>query len=91
MVGVGGVKNAIYDILLFVDDDNILAHDWVKKLSRLYWEMPRVGAVGGYNEALLHDVKPEWFDRFQSVYACGPRDETAGLNPRQYLIPFLLM
>lgn len=78
-----GVKNASYDILLFVDDDNILAPGWVEKLSRLYREMPGVGAVGGYNEALLQGGKPEWFDRFQGVYACGPRDEAAGVNPKK--------
>lgn len=78
-----GVKHAGYDILLFVDDDNILSPGWVEKLSRLYREMPRVGAVGGYNEALLPGGKPDWFDRFQGVYACGPRDETARINPKK--------
>jgi len=78
-----GVKSAVYDILLFVDDDNILAPDWVEKLSRFYREMPRVGAVGGHNEALLQGERPGWFDRFQNVYACGPRDVGAGVDPRK--------
>lgn len=78
-----GVNNANYDILLFVDDDNILAGDWVKILHRLFKEMPNVGAIGGYNEALMPGNKPHWFDRFQGVYACGPRASASGLNPNK--------
>lgn len=78
-----GVKNAKYDILLFVDDDNILNKDWVKKLCQHYENMPKVAAIGGFNEVLLHGEKPGWFDRFQGVYACGPRDSESGLNPKK--------
>lgn len=77
-----GVKNARYDILLFVDDDNILNPDWVTKLYHLYREMPNVAIIGGYNQALIQGNKPSWFDRFEYVYACGPRDDKAGLNPQ---------
>jgi glycosyltransferase involved in cell wall biosynthesis len=77
-----GVSEARYDLLLFVDDDNILNPDWVKTLYRLYKKMPRVGFIGGYNEPLVSGEKPAWFDRYQGIYACGPRDEKSGLNPR---------
>ena len=78
-----GVKNAEYDILLFIDDDNILNPDWVAKLYRLYGEMPDVGMIGGYNEALIQGDKPRWFDRYQFAYACGPRAKEPGLNPKK--------
>ncbi len=78
-----GVKSASYDILLFVDDDNILNPDWVTKLYHLFQEMPQVAIIGGYNQALIHGSKPAWFDRFESVYACGPRDDKPGLNPQK--------
>jgi glycosyltransferase involved in cell wall biosynthesis len=77
-----GVKSARYDILLFVDDDNILNPDWVTKLYHLYQEMPKVAIIGGYNQALIQGNKPSWFDRFENVYACGPRDDKPGLNPQ---------
>jgi len=67
-----GVSYARYDILLFVDDDNTLNNDWVKKLVRIYGSMPRVGTVGGFNHPLFQGEKPSWFDRFQVTYACGP-------------------
>jgi glycosyltransferase involved in cell wall biosynthesis len=76
-----GVKSARYDILLFVDDDNILNPDWVTKLYHLYQEMPKVAIIGGYNQALIQGNKPSWFDRFEKVYACGPRDDKPGPNP----------
>ena len=67
-----GVLYAGYDILLFIDDDNILNSDWVKKLTRIYKTMPGVGTAGGFNHALIQGDKPAWFDGFRTVYACGP-------------------
>ncbi len=78
-----GIKSARYEIILFVDDDNVLNRDWVIRLSRLYKENSRVGAIGGYNRASFFGEKPDWFDRVEGVYACGPRDVQAGLNPKK--------
>ena len=77
-----GVKSALYNILLFVDDDNILNPDWVPKLYSLFQRMSEVGIIGGYNQALISGEKPVWFDRYQRVYACGPRDEQSRINPK---------
>lgn len=73
-----GVAYAEYENLLFIDDDNILATDWIRKLHELYAQMPNVGAIGGYNKPLIQGEKPEWFDVYQSVYGCGPRSGTSG-------------
>jgi len=78
-----GVRTARYDIILFVDDDNLLHPDWLRKLHHLYQRMPRLGAIGGYNEAFLRGGKPAWFERYQRIYACGPRAPDSGLNPRK--------
>ncbi|MBN1224491.1 MAG: glycosyltransferase family 2 protein [Candidatus Aminicenantes bacterium] len=80
---ITGLKNTRYEITLFVDDDNVLNRDWMKKLSRLYKENSRIGAVGGYNRASFLGEKPEWFDRVKGVYACGPRDAHPGMNPKK--------
>jgi len=78
-----GVKAARYDIFLFIDDDNILDGDWLPRLEQIYRDMPQVGAVVGYNEALIAGPKPDWFYRFQETYACGPRARGMGLNPEK--------
>lgn len=78
-----GVKAARYDIFLFIDDDNILEGDWLPGLEQIYRDMPRVGAVVGYNKALIDGPKPDWFDRFQDTYACGLRAPGPGLNPEK--------
>ena len=78
-----GVSHALYNILLFVDDDNILEPGWITRLRDIYREMPNVGAVGGYNEAFYLGDAPDWFDRYCEVYACGPRDDCSRLNPKK--------
>lgn len=73
-----GVFSASYDILLFVDDDNILEPDWLKRLAEMYSLWPEVGAIGGYNEPLCEGEKPAWFDEFSVMYACTPMRENPG-------------
>ncbi len=70
-----GVFNAKYQILLFIDDDNILAPDWIGCLLDLYSRQPEVGGIGGYIEPLLAGEKPAWFDKFSGMYACTPPHE----------------
>lgn len=78
-----GVSAAAFDAVLFVDDDNVLEPDWVARLPGLFRRMPNVGIVGGRNIAEIGGEKPAWFDRFQAMYACGPRAEGAVLNPKK--------
>ncbi len=68
-----GVLKARYDILLFVDDDNIIESDWIRKISYLFARNRNVGIIGGYNRELIDGEKPSWFDMFKSMYACGTR------------------
>ncbi|MDQ1355489.1 MAG: hypothetical protein QG657_5799 [Acidobacteriota bacterium] len=70
-----GAFCASYEILLFVDDDNILEPDWVEQLVDMYSRWPEVGAIGGYNEPLCQGEKPAWFDELSSMYACTPKRE----------------
>jgi len=44
-----GSRNAKGDILVFVDDDNVLASDYLEKVSSLFQD-PRIGVVGGQIE-----------------------------------------
>jgi glycosyltransferase involved in cell wall biosynthesis len=78
-----GVSSALFDILLFVDDDNILEPGWVETLQRLYRDMPEVGAVGGINQIYYEGEQPAWLEKFRHIYACGPRADAPGFITRK--------
>jgi glycosyltransferase involved in cell wall biosynthesis len=73
-----GIEAARYDIIQFVDHDNILLPTWIARVCDIYRRDSRIGMVGGYNEPLIRGAKPAWFDNFQHVYACGPRSDRSG-------------
>ena len=77
-----GVREARYDLLFWVDDDNILAPGWLRRACEVFAEQPRVGAVGGVNKARIDGPVPEWFPRFEAVYACGTQAEQSGAVTR---------
>lgn len=66
-----GVKRSRHNTLLFVDDDNRLHPDYLKKLIRIFEQYPGCGAAGGFNKPVFEGTKPFWFDRFQHSYAVG--------------------
>jgi glycosyltransferase involved in cell wall biosynthesis len=78
-----GVSVAAFDTVLFVDDDNILEPNWASRLPELFRRMPNVGVIGGRNVAETDGEEPVWFNRFQAMFACGPRAERAALNPKK--------
>ena len=74
-----GVSHARYDILLFVDDDNVLARGGVSTLLSLYRRHPQAAGIGGRIEPLFQGDKPAWFDQFAGVFACTPPGQEADL------------
>ena len=75
-----GVKTASFDIIVFVDDDNILSFDYLSKVIFNFNKMPGVGIVGGYSQPLIQNCSlPRWFLRYQNVFACGPQNEHGGI------------
>lgn len=75
-----GVFKAQYQILLFIDDDNILEPGWIEPLLDIYSRRPDVGGVGGCSEPLFSGAedsweRPHWFERFLGMYACTPPRE----------------
>lgn len=75
-----GHDAARHDIVLYVDDDNVLAPDWVEKLPAIFSAHPRVAAVGGFNEPLIEGESPAWFFKpFSGVYACHTQPPPSGV------------
>ncbi len=76
-----GLAAAAHEIVLWVDDDNVLAPDWVEKLVTIFAEQPRTAGVGGLNEPLIEGTKPIWFDEFAGMYAARPQGDEPGVVP----------
>lgn len=75
---VRGLLEARADLVSFVDDDNLVASDWVRRVREIMMSLPAVGACGGFNEASPEISPPPWFGAFQSVYAAGPQGSAPG-------------
>ena len=66
-----GVKESRYDIVLFCDDDNLLAEDYLSLGGQLLESHPAIGALGGCGVPALGTEKPDWFDKRSHSYAVG--------------------
>jgi glycosyltransferase involved in cell wall biosynthesis len=72
------------DILSYVDDDNIVAPDWVVQAVRFMDEHPRAGVVGGVVEPIFEDPSscpPDFWQRYAINFAVrheGDRAQRTG-------------
>jgi glycosyltransferase involved in cell wall biosynthesis len=74
-----GLKEAIYDIILFCDDDNSLDTNYLENGFRIFENHPKVGAVGGCGSPSFKGVKPEWFDQYSYSFAVGEQANQDGI------------
>jgi glycosyltransferase involved in cell wall biosynthesis len=67
-----GMREARYDTLGFVDDDNWLNQNWVDLASRTMDEVPEIGLLGTGNiEPEFEAPVPDWVLKFAPMLACG--------------------
>jgi glycosyltransferase involved in cell wall biosynthesis len=66
-----GLNEAHHELIVFVDDDNWLADDWIQTAAELMSEKPDVGACGGQVEAACEELPPTWFEQQKPSYAVG--------------------
>lgn len=55
-----GIAEAQSDLLVFVDDDNLLAPDFLATAARIARDWPVLGAWGGRIDPLFETPPPEW-------------------------------
>lgn len=81
-----GIQEAKYEYLLFVDDDNLLADDYVLKVYSIMNSDEKIGALGGFGIPLFWKTeKPYWFDEFSGEYALGTQLDDKGKVRNNYL------
>jgi glycosyltransferase involved in cell wall biosynthesis len=66
-----GLREAHHELIVFVDDDNWLAGDWIQTAAELMSKKPEVGACGGQVEAACEEPPPAWFEEQKPSYAVG--------------------
>ena len=66
-----GAQKSTYDWLLFCDDDNLLASDYITCWYKELHEHLHLGCVGGRGIPLTKISLPDWFNEYGHSYAIG--------------------
>jgi glycosyltransferase involved in cell wall biosynthesis len=64
-----GIQAACGDVLVFVDDDNVLAPDYLAHALRLFTGQPRLAAAGGPVRPEWETPPPQWTHEFHGLLA----------------------
>lgn len=66
-----GFREARYEYVSFIDDDNWISPNWVTGVFHMMEEHPEVGACGGRTTPVFETDPPESFKQFQRPLAIG--------------------
>lgn len=82
-IGIGnarytGIREACYDFICFIDDDNWIDADYSKVAYEFMLHNRDVGACGSLNEVAADHPLPSWFDKFKRCFAVGPQAAEPG-------------
>ncbi|MEB3360453.1 MAG: glycosyltransferase [Synechococcales bacterium] len=64
-----GFQEAQADLLVYVDDDNVLAPDYLQQAQHIFDQHPRLGAVGGKVLPEFETPPPAWVRDFYTILA----------------------
>lgn len=73
-----GIKSASYEYIIFCDDDNWLAPDYIQTAFDLMEGHPEIGVIGGKGTAISNIPVPNWFHIASGGYAVGPQAKSSG-------------
>ena len=73
-----GIKEAKNDIILFCDDDNWLAADYLKKGYKIIQSDAKIAVLGGKGTAISSNEMPQWFKGNEVFYATGAQRPQSG-------------
>jgi glycosyltransferase involved in cell wall biosynthesis len=67
--------------VLFVDDDNQLETDYLRKGWDIIRQNPDIGVLGGRSLPVFHGAEPSWFNKYAISFAVGPQASNSGKLP----------
>lgn len=65
-----GIKESKYDIISFVDDDNLIPENWVAYIHDIF-QKPEVGVLGCTSIGKFDYTVPEWYEKHKLSFATG--------------------
>jgi glycosyltransferase involved in cell wall biosynthesis len=80
-----GLRNATFEYVSFIDDDNWVCSDWVETVAAVFDNRPDVGLCGGSGEPVFETKAPCWFASHAVNYAVGPQAAAHGYLEKGYL------
>lgn len=75
---LNGIKNSKFDIISFIDDDNWVEPNWIKKVFEIMDEDSSIALLGGRGEAAFEKDPPFWFEQYQGAFAVGSYGKKTG-------------
>jgi hypothetical protein len=72
------IRECTGDAICFVDDDNLLAADYLAVADEILMTRQDVGALAGRSELYEISAPPDWFATVASCYAVGPQGNAEG-------------
>lgn len=66
-----GIRHAQYDFIVFCDDDNHLAKDYIDKVFTTFSSDDSIALIGGIGKAVADVALPSWFEDFKGLFAVG--------------------
>ena len=81
-----GVEQAAYEYIIFCDDDNWLAPNYVQLAFDVIHFDPEIGVLGGQTEVVSTTQPPDWFEDVKGNYAVGKQNNASGdITSRGYV------
>lgn len=75
-----GIRETGGELLVFVDDDNVLAADYLEKAAMIAREKPFIGAFGGSVDAVFDQPPPSWTRPYWERLAIRPVSRSVWSN-----------
>lgn len=73
-----GLHEARGGIIVFTDDDNVLAADYLEQVTRIFAANPTLGAIGGKSLPEFEGKPPQWWKpEFNGLLACRDLGDVA--------------
>jgi len=77
-----GIEESKYELVLFCDDDNHLAENYIEIGAFKFSNNPNLGILGGLGSPKFESQKPTWFDDFSHSYAVGSLGKEPGIQAK---------
>lgn len=68
---IRAIHEAYGEVLVFVDDDNVLAPDYLSHVIDIFGGLPQIGVIGGRISGKFEIPPPAWLEPFLRYYAVG--------------------